>query len=84
MYKTKPMSNTESGSGETESAVTEMETRFVDIKESNGPDIDLFGYDAPVGMIIVRIDDMKVVHIRVDQIVQFTLLEHMIVSMMGE
>ena len=50
---------------------------------SKGPNINFFSHNTPIGMIIVRIYDMQVVHISIYQIVQFTFLENMVVTMEG-
>ena len=51
---------------------------------SDGPDVDLFGDDAPVGVVVVRADDVQVVDVRVDEVVQLALPEHVVVAVVDQ
>ncbi len=51
---------------------------------SNGPDVDLFRHDAMVGVIVIRRDDMQILHVAFDELVQFSLTEYVVVAMQSD
>ena len=51
---------------------------------SNGPYIDLLSNNAPVGMIIIRADNMKIIYVLLNGMIYLPLSEHMIISMMSQ
>ena len=46
---------------------------------SYGPDLDFLRYDAPVGVVVIRRDDVQIVHIVLDEAVQLTLSEDVVI-----
>ena len=52
--------------------------------ESDGPDVDLLCDDAPVGVVVVGADDVQVVDVRVDEVVQLALPEHVVVAVVDQ
>ena len=51
---------------------------------SNRPNIDLLSNNAPVGMIIIRADNMKIIYVLLNGMIYLPFSEHMIISMMGQ
>ncbi len=45
---------------------------------SDGPDVDFFRDDAPIGVIIVGRDDVQVLDVPLDQLVELALAEHVV------
>ena len=56
----------------------------VQVLRSYGPDVDFFCDYAPVGVVVVRADNMQVLYVFLDYVIDFAFPEHMVVSMMGE
>ena len=50
----------------------------------NGPDVDLFRDNAPIGMIVVGADDVEVLDVGVDEVVQLALSKHVVVTVMDQ
>lgn len=50
----------------------------------NGPHLHLLGHDAPVSVVVVRGDDVQVLHVALDQLVQLALPEHVVVPVVGD
>ena len=47
---------------------------------SQTPDVHLLGNDAPVGVVVVRGDDVQVLHVLLDHVVDLPLPEDVVVS----
>lgn len=50
------------------------------IKRLNGPDVNLFGDNAPVSMVIIGGKNVQILDVLVDELVKFTLSEYMVVA----
>ena len=47
------------------------------------PDVDLLCDDAPVGVVVVRVDDVQVLDVLVDEEVELALAEDVVVAVVG-
>ena len=57
---------------------------FNEVRCSDCPDIDFLGDNAPVSVVIVRADDVKVLHVLLDNMVDLSLPEHVVVAVVGQ